>query len=480
MKKIYTLIFLCYFCKIEAQSEYSLVNNLANFHPFYQTQSLFLSQEHIPQQLGYANFTTYAGKNNNNHPFMPKNFCGFNLNSSGFKSLNKIHLHGSINFKEQYNNAELGKNTFQTEYLSPNFISDTLQKNWKWQYITAKTLISNNITNKINTEFGVQYTAQHKVNYQLPKPLLYKNMVAIRPSLGYLINDRHKISLKYVYKNSNTDISVDDGAITQVQIFSITGVGNLANSNGFASNYRHETERSNKISVQGISKINNNKELLYRISAEKMNLKGYDDNLKQIQIFDYNEWITKAKAQLKLNLNAHFFIVNYKFSYQNGKGTHQQPRVNTTFTEKLWQRLQLRLYQYEKQQIFGFSVAQTHQREANTIFANFYDFDFIRFAGSYQKTFQAKKTDVILFAEFGYQTPTYKKNRIVKTNAFITNFVLPFTEFYHQNFFAISLKPMVSFSVKSLKNKMNLGINSQFVITNDINYYNNLFFKIIF
>lgn len=463
-------------CLAKATAQETLNGILKNKHPFYTTQSLFLTNEILPNSYAEATLTGFFGENNNTHPFMPKNYHGVQFYSEGLKKIKKYTLYGNIRFNEQYNNGVLGKNIFETAYLSPYYLSDTLQKDWKWQTITATAQLSRNISKKINTELAVSYTGQHKVNYQFPKPLLYKNSIAVRPQIGYTFTKNHKISIGYTYKNSNTDSSIDDGTVSQIQLFSITGLGNLTNNNGAGSNYRFEKENANTISLQGIhtlGKINFN----YQFSVEKMEQEGFDDNLKKVAVFNYNEWISKAVSQISINTIRNRYFIHYKLMYQDGKGTHIQPRENSTYTEKLSQELAFLLHQKEKYQTIGLTLTHTHQKEANSSFANLYDIDYLKVMASYQKQFFIQQKKLSIAAKIGYQTPTYKYNRFVKTNHFISNYILPLTEFYDQDFCIIQVSPQLLFPVKAIQNDVSIGINTHFTIANKINFYNGLFVK---
>lgn len=480
MKKLFCILFiLSYFCGI-AQSVNYFEKTFKKKHPFYITKSLFLTEDIIPKQYSEVKAKSFFGKNYVKHSFMPDYYYGVTLNSEGFKKLKKYNIYGSVFFTEQYSKGMLGKNTFASKYCSPYYLTDTLQKKWKWQKIKVQSLISNKLGEKINAEIGVQYTAQHKVNYQLPKPLLYKNTLTIYPSLGYKIDDKHKIALGYRYQNSNNSISIDDGSATsKVQLFSVTGVGNLTDNEGLASNYQYKNEASNIVSLKGIGNFKHNRQLSYRLSLEKMKQQGYNNKLKKNSVFTYNEWVSNANIQLKTKNTHHMVFTNYNVVYQSGKGIHKKPRVNTTFTQKIFQEAELLFLQKKQKQAFGVKFTHIHQKEANTIFANFYNFNYLKLEGSYDKKILIKQNRVFFSIKAGCQLPTHSRSQFIKTNAYIKRFIIPFTKFYNQKFYFFQIAPKYTFLSKTNSN-FNIGFKTKTIGVNNINFFNELFLTIQF
>lgn len=480
MKKLFcTLFTLSCFYSI-AQSVNCFEKTFKKKHPFYITQSLFLTEDIIPKQYSEVKAKSFFGENYVKHSFMPNYYYGVTLNSEGFKKLKKHSIYGNVFFTERYSKGVLGKNTFESKYCSPYYLTDTLQKNWKWQKIRVQSLISSNLGKEINAEISVQYTAQHKVNYQLPKPLLYKNKLTVYPTLGYKINNKHKIALGYKYQNSNDDVSIDGGSVaSKVQLFSVTGVGNLTNNKGLAGNYQYKNKTSNTILLKSFSNFKNNKQLSCLFSLEKMNQQGYNNKLKKSTIFNYNEWISDVNIQLKENKANYIIFTNYNITYQNGKGIHKKPRVNTTFTQKVFQEAELLFLQKKQNQAFGIKLAYTRKKEANTIFANFYDFSYLKLTGNYHKKVSVNRNDFLFSVKTGFLLPTHSNSQFIKTNAYITNFIIPFTKFYRQKFYFFQIAPKYTIVSKKSSN-FNIGFKTRVLAVNNINLFNELFIKMQF
>lgn len=476
MKNSYFFLILMFSFQVKAQKN-DFYNTLNKSHHFYTIKSLFLTDSLLPNSFANIYSEGFYGKNELKHPFMADNFYGINVSSEGGKKMKKYNIYGIIRFNERYDNGALGKNIFSTKYLSPYYLLDTLQKDWKHQKVMVKTIMSKNITARLNTEITAQYTAQHKVNYQYPKPLLYGNNFKIQPAIGYKINRNHKISLGYFYKNNNYEVTIDDGAVSQVKIFSVTGVGNLTNRKGFGSNYRYVSGKSNSIIFKGLSNFAKNNTLSYRLSLENTTQKGFDDSHKKQSVFDYNEWLTNVVTQLKIKHPKTEISIKYQLLYQSGKGTHLLPKNNDTFTEKTNQKLELLYYNTATKKHINLSVKHLHQREANSIYANFYDFDYLLFLGNYTKTLSVGNKEFCFSSSVGYQTPIYQKNRFVKKNPYINHFLLPFINFYDQDFFYIHFSHRSNFLL--FKSDVQIGFNTQVAlnISNKINLFNSLSIK---
>ncbi|MFL0095866.1 DUF6850 family outer membrane beta-barrel protein [Tenacibaculum maritimum] len=477
MKYVYCFMMFLYCNQLKGQILFEEGGLFKENTSFYEIGSLFLIDEKEIKDSTVVLGKSFYGKNNVKHAFIPTSYEGILLASEGIKKVEGMLFYGKIKFKEQYNNATLGKNTFESFYQSPYYLTDTIQKQWKLQQVKAETLVSNGTDKKLHTTLKFTYHVQHKVNNQFPKALLYKNSLAVSPSFGYKFNKKHRLVFKYNYQNNTKEITIDGGTIAQSRIFSITGVGNLANNKGLGSNYRFEKEISNEIGLQGAFKLARNTLLKYQFSLEQVKQRGFDDALKQVQVFDYDEWITKGAIYFKKESFLNIFYMSYGIFYQDGKGRHMKPRINNTFTEKLFQKIKVSLYQKEQATLFTASINHTHKQEVNTIYANLYDIDYIEMVGSYKKQFFIKRGCLSFLVGVGYQTSTFVKNRFVKENVYIKRYLLPYLQFYNQDFYYINFLPKFKFPIKSMKSSITIGIHTNLTMVNHVNFYNALFLK---
>ncbi len=481
MRIIIVLIaFILQATSIQAQKSIATAKAMHQNHLLFQSESLFLAQHRMPKSYAQATLSSFTATNHYRHAFMPKTSTGFTVHAHGYKPLKSLQIFGEALFQEQYNDSEIGKNAFTSEYLSPYYLSDVILKNWKWQMASVKTTLSKNLTSTINTSLSLGYTAQHKVNYAFPKSLLYKNTIVVKPSIGVHLSENHKVSFSYQYKNSQNDISIDDGTVSTVRLYAITGLGNLANPLGGASNYRHEREISHKIGLQGVSAITTNNEFFYALQLEKFKQQGFDDLFKNAQVFDYAEWISTAKFQLTSTIDNKIHRIQYQLQYRDGKGTYVQPRSHHTYTEKLEQQLNWTTENPRKKETLGIHLAHIHQREANSIFANYYDIDYLKITGSFKKEMIIQNRPWQIHLNIGYQTPTHFKNRFVKTNHYIDRFILPYIAFHNRDFYLINLTPKTLIPIKKLNEDLLIGWNSAIVLTDTVNHYNGLSVKMLF